>query len=149
MQRILNGLIAGLLAGLLLAVLFFADYGPGGLLHTPAVWLALDSKDAGKFVGFFLLIVLGGVFGVVFGAIEGKREITLGRSLLLGAATGVIFWIIVRVLFGAIINHVKLDFGGFLYSFIPLVLYGLLLGAVAFQRETRTEYIRRTTPLLK
>ncbi len=135
-QRIQNGLIAGLLAGLTLAILFFLDYGPGGLLHTPARWLGLDSTDAGKFVGFILLIVLGGIFGIIFGAIEGRREITLGRSLLLGAATGVIFWIIVPLLFGTLINHIKLDFGSFLYSFVPLVLYGLLLGAIAFQRET-------------
>ena len=135
MQRIQHGLLAGLFAGLLLAILFFTDYGPAGLLHTPAKWLALDSKDAGKFVGFLLLIVLGGIFGIVFGAIEGKREITLGRSLLLGAATGVIFWIIVPLLFGTIINHMRLDFGGFLYSFVPLLLYGVLLGAFSFQRD--------------
>jgi hypothetical protein len=85
--------------------------------------------------------VLGGIFGVVFGALEGKREITLGRSLALGAATGVIFWVIVPLLFGTIINHIRLDFGGFLYSFIPLLLYGFLLGAIAFQRETRAERI--------
>ncbi len=142
MKRIQNGLIAGLLAGLLLAVLFFTDYGPGGLLHTPARWLALDSKDAGKFVGFLLFILLGGLFGVVFGAIEGRRDITLGRSLLLGAATGVLFWLIVPLLFGTIINHMQLDFGGFLYSFVPLILYGVLLGAFSFQRETRTAYIQ-------
>ncbi len=142
-QRIQNGLIAGLLAGLILAVLFFTDYGPGGLLHTPAQWLALDSKDAGKFVGFLLLIVLGGIFGIVFGAIEGRRVTTLGRSLLFGAATGVLFWIIIPLLFGTLINHIRLDFGSFLYSFVPLVLYGMLLGAIAFQRETRAEYIQR------
>ena len=136
MQRIQNGLLSGLLAGLLLALLFFTDYGPGGLLHNPARWLALDSKDAGKFVGFLLLIVLGGIFGAVFGAIEGKREITLGRSLVLGAATGVLFWIIIPLFFGAIINHAGFDFGGFLYSFIPLLLYGVILGAIAFQRAT-------------
>ena len=66
MKPIQNGLLAGLFAGLVLAVLFFLDYGPGGLLHTPARWLALDSKDAGKFVGFLLLLLLGGIFGVIF-----------------------------------------------------------------------------------
>ncbi|GAC1355316.1 MAG: hypothetical protein NVS4B11_21170 [Ktedonobacteraceae bacterium] len=144
MKRIQNGLIAGLFAGLILAVLFFADYGPGGLLHMPARWLALDSKDAGKFVGFLLFIVLGGVFGVLFGAIEGRRAITLGRSLVLGAATGVLFWLIIPLLFGTIINHMQLSFGDFLYSFVPLILYGVLLGSFSFQRETRTEYIQRT-----
>jgi hypothetical protein len=134
MRRIQNGL----LAGLVLAALFFTDYGPGGLLHNPARWLALDSKDAGKFVGFLLLIGLGGIFGIVFGAIEGKREITLGRSLLLGTAIGVLFWILIPLLFGVVINHVGFDFGGFLYSFIPLLLYGVLLGAFSFQSATNT-----------
>ncbi len=142
-QRILNGLIAGLLAGLILAVLFFVDYGPGGLLHTPARWLALDSKGAGQFVGFLLLIVLGGIFGLVFSTITGRRTLTLGRSLLLGVATGVLFWIIVPLLFGTLINHIRLDFGGFLYSFIPLVLYGFLLGAIAYQRDTHVVTIQR------
>ena len=98
-NTMLRGLVAGLLAGIVLAVLFFVDYGPGGLLHNPARWLALDSQGAGKFVGFVLLIVLGGAFGVLFGILQGRRETTLGRSLLLGAATGVLFWVIVPLLF--------------------------------------------------
>ncbi len=139
MKHIQNGLLAGLFAGLVLAVLFFLDYGPGGLLHTPARWLALDSKDAGKFVGFLLLIILGGIFGVLFGLMESRGERTLGRSLLLGAATGVLFWIIVPFLFGTLINHGRLDFGGFLYSFVPLLLYGMVLGSFSFQRDVRVE----------
>ncbi len=132
-NTMLKGLVAGLLAGIVLAVLFFVDYGPGGLLHNPARWLALDSQDAGKFVGFVLLIVLGGAFGVLFGILQGRRETTLGRSLLLGAATGVLFWVIVPLLFGVIINHWQLNLGNFLISFVPLLLYGVLLGAFFFQ----------------
>jgi len=128
-NTMLRGLVAGLLAGIVLAVLFFVDYGPGGLLHNPARWLALDSQGAGKFVGFVLLIVLGGAFGVLFGILQGRRETTLGRSLLLGAATGVLFWVIVPLLFGVIINHWQLNLGNFLISFVPLLLYGVLLGA--------------------
>src|SRR5512135_2675684 len=108
-NNILNGLRAGLIAGLILAVLFFVDYGPGELLHNPAHWLALDSKDTGKVVGFILFILLGGVFGILFGILQGRRETTIGRSLLQGAATGVLFWVIVPLLFGAIINHGGLD----------------------------------------
>ena len=144
MHNIRNGLFAGLFAGLVLAVLFFLDYGPGGLLHNPARWLALDSKDAGKLVGFLLLIILGGIFGVLFGFIESRGERTLGRSLLLGAATGVLFWIIVPFLFGTLINHGGLDFGGFLYSFIPLLLYGLLLGSLFFQRDVQAQHVLRS-----
>ncbi len=130
---ILKGLVAGLLAGLVLAALFFVDYGPGGLLHDPARWLALDSNDAGKFVGFVLFIVLGGAFGVLYGIIHGRREATLGRSLLLGAATGTLFWVIVPLLSGVIINHWQFNLGDLLISFVPLLLYGLLLGSFFFQ----------------
>ncbi len=142
MKNIQNGLLAGLFAGLVLAVLFFIDYGPGGLLHNPARWLALDSKDAGKYAGFLLLIILGGIFGVLFSLIERRGERTLGRSLLLGVATGVLFWIIIPFLFGTLINHGRLDFSGFLYSFVPLLLYGMLLGSFSYQREVRAEHVQ-------
>lgn len=141
MKPIQNGLLAGLFAGLVLAGLFFLDYGPGGLLHNPARWLALDSKDAGKFVGFLLLIILGGLFGILFGLIESRGERTLGRSLLLGVAMGILLWIIVPFLFGTLINHGGLDFGGFLYSFVPLLLYGMLLGSVFFQRDIQARRV--------
>lgn len=142
-NTMLKGLVAGLLAGIVLAVLFFVDYGPGGLLHNPARWLALDSQDAGKFVGFVLLIVLGGAFGVLFGILQGRREPTLGRSLLLGAATGVLFWVIVPLLFGVMINHWQLNLGNFLISFVPLLLYGVLLGAFFSQSAPEAQ---RTLP---
>ena len=141
MKSIQNGLLAGLFAGLVLAVLFFLDYGPGGLLHTPARWLALDSKDAGKFVGFLLLIILGGIFGVVFGLIERRGARTLGHFLLLGVGTGVLYWIIVPFLFGTLINPGGLDFSGFLYSFVPLLLYGMLLGSFSFQRDVQAQRV--------
>jgi len=142
-NTMLKGLVAGLLAGIVLAVLFFVDYGPGGLLHNPARWLALDSQDAGKFVGFVLLIVLGGAFGVLFGILQGRRETTLGRSLLLGAATGILFWVIVPLLFGVMINHWQLNLGNFLISFVPLLLYGVLLGAFFSQSAPEAQ---RTLP---
>ncbi len=141
MKSIQNGLLAGLFAGLVLAVLFFLDSGSGNLLHNPARWLALDSKEAGRFVGFLLLIVLGGLFGVFFGLIERRGERTLGRSLLLGGATGVLFWIIIPFLFGTLINHGLFDLGRFLYSFVPLLLYGMLLGSFFFQREVKVQRI--------
>lgn len=135
-QAVIAGLLAGLLAGLILAVLFFVDSGPGSLLHGPASWLALDSKEAGKYAGFILLIVLGGLFGALFGVFQSRGELTLGRALTMGAITGVIFWLLVRLLFGVLINHVGLGFGDFLSSFVPLLVYGVLLGALYFQRVT-------------
>jgi hypothetical protein len=51
-----------------------------------------------------------------------------------GLVTGVVLWVILRLLFGTLINHQRLDLTGFLYSFVPLLVYGLLLGAISFQR---------------
>ncbi len=48
--------------------------------------------------------------------------------------TGVVLWVILRLLFGTLVNHQRLDLIGFLYSFVPLLVYGLLLGAISFQR---------------
>jgi hypothetical protein len=143
-DKIFNGLKAGLVAGLVLALLFFLDYGPGNLLHNPARWLGLDSQDAGKIAGFFLLIVLGGLFGLLFGIFQSRRETTRGRSLLLGAITGVLFWLIVPFLFGTLIHHWQLNLSSFLSSFVPLLLYGVLLGAFFFQGLPRVEQTAKT-----
>jgi hypothetical protein len=133
MRTIRLGLFAGVLAGLLAALLFVVDYGPANSLHGVARWLALDSQGAGRFVGFLLMLLLGGMFGVLFGALMGRRQATLGRALGLGLLMGVIWWVVVAFLLGSVINHLRLDFGSWLFSFIPLLVYGLLLGSISFQ----------------
>jgi hypothetical protein len=133
MRTIRLGLFAGVLAGLLTALLFVVDYGPANSLHGVARWLALDSQGAGRFVGFLLMLLLGGVFGVLFGALMGRRQATLGRAPGLGLLMGVIWWVVVAFLLGSVINHLQLDFGSWLFSFIPLLVYGLLLGSISFQ----------------
>lgn len=137
-NKLFNGLKAGLVAGLVLALLFFLDYGPGGLLHNPARWLGLDSQNTGRIVGFFLLVVLGGLFGLLFGIFQSRRETTRERSLLAGAVTGILFWVIVPFLFGTVIHHWQLNLSSFLSSLVPLLLYGVLLGAF-FQRVPGVE----------
>lgn len=134
MKNVIQGLIAGLLAGIFLAVLYFVDYGPGNGLHNIARWFGLDSPSAGRLIGFILMIVLGAVFGVLFGFLQRNRETTLPHALLLGLLTGAILWIIAPLLLGALINHASLNLSTFLSSFVPLLTYGLLTGAIYFQR---------------
>lgn len=129
-----RGLFAGLLAGLVTGILLFVDYGPGNALGGIADYFRLDQPGAGKLIGFLLLIALGGLFGLLFGALQGKREMTIGRSITLGLTTGVIYWLIVALLIGTIINHARLNLGSFLFSFVLLLVYGLLLGTISFQR---------------
>ncbi len=128
-----QGLFAGVLAGFLVALLFVIDGGPGDSLHTVAHWFALDSKEAGKVVGFFLMLLLGGVFGLLFGGVVARLRPTLGRWLLMGLGVGAAWWLLVALLIGTGLNHVRLDFGGFLFSVIPLLVYGLLLGSIVWQ----------------
>lgn len=84
---------------------------------------------------------LGGLFGALFGAVQdrlqGDTQITPGRSLVTGLLTGIAFWVVIRLGFGTLINHQRLDLTGFLYSFVPLLLYGMLLGTIFFQRAAR------------
>lgn len=131
-----RGATSGVLAGLILGILFFVDYGPGASLLKSAGWFGLSQSAGAKWFGFLILIVVGGLFGLLFGVLQRNGPVELGRSLLLGLAMGLAWWLIVALLIGTGINHVKLDLGGFLYSFIMLLLYGTLLGSLFFQRST-------------
>lgn len=129
-----GGLIAGLLAGLIMAIVLFADYGPANDLRTAATWVGLDSSGSGRLVGFFVLIILGAVFGLLFGFALTRLSNTLGHSLVAGLVTGLIWWIIVVPIITVIIHHKSFNFGDYLYYFVPLLVYGMLLGAIYHQR---------------
>jgi hypothetical protein len=87
MTSVRRGLLAGLLAGLVLATLnFVTDGTPGRTLPDALHWFSIAIADptTSRFAGFFLIIVLGGVFGLIFGAFHSKRIIVL-FGLVLGA----------------------------------------------------------------
>jgi lipopolysaccharide export LptBFGC system permease protein LptF len=136
MKALVNGLIAGSLSGSLIGTLFFIDAGPGGLLHTPARWLSLDNPTtSGKWIGLLLLLVLGALFGVLFSLTQRRGTTRLGRSLLFGILTGVTFWVVIPFLLEIVLkNHGFLDLGGFLWTFVPLLIYGVALGSIYYQR---------------
>jgi hypothetical protein len=140
MKGIWQGLVAGLLAGAVLAALSFVDNGNGNQLASVASWLGLTTAGGtARWMGFLLLLLLGGLFGTLFGAVQSslhrRTQLTLGRSLV----AGLLFWVIIRFFLGVLINHQQLDLTGFLYSFVPLLLYGLLLGSIFFQRAASKE----------
>lgn len=140
MNNIVRGLLSGLLAGLIVGVLYFVDYGPGNGLHGPARWFGLDSSSSGKLIGFIVLLVLGALFGLVFGVLQGQHEITFRRVLVSGLALGVAWWLIFAFLIAMIIGHVSMasfNLGSFLYPFMLCLVYGLLLGTVYFQSTLR------------
>ncbi len=133
LRTIRNGLGAGALAGFLAAFLFIIDYGPANSLRRVANWFRLDSPGAGKLVGLLLMLLLGALFGVLFSVVIGKQQPALGRTLIIGLLTGAAWWIVIVFVLGTLINHLPLDFGSWLFSFVPLLVYGLLLGSISFQ----------------
>ena len=80
-----RGLLAGLLAGFLMAMLnFVTDGTPGRTLPDALHWFGVTIADPtlSRFTGFFVLILLGGIAGIIFGLVQRESVITIGRSLL-------------------------------------------------------------------
>jgi hypothetical protein len=140
-QTLRRGLLAGLLAGLVLAMLdFVTDGTPGRLLPEALHWFGITIADPtiSRFAGFFLLIVLGGVFGLIFGALQRERIIPVSRALLSGLALGFGWWLVFSLLLANIMSHhapFSLDFGRFLSTFPIDLLFGMVLEAIYFQLQ--------------
>jgi hypothetical protein len=145
MLNIRRGLLAGILAGLVLAILnFVTDGTPGRTLPDALHWFGITIADPtiSRFSGFFLLIVLGGLFGLIFGAFQRERSITLSRALLSGLALGLVWWFVFSLVLANIMNHASspfsLQFGGFLSTFPIDLLFGVVLGATYYQLQQRS-----------
>ncbi len=144
MHTLRRGLVAGLLAGLVLAMLnFVTDGTPGRTLPEALQWFGITIADPSisRFAGFLLLIVLGGVFGLIFSALQRERIITISHALLWGLALGFVWWLVFSLLLANIMNHhppFSLDFGRFLSTFPIDLLFGVVLGAIYFQLGVTT-----------
>jgi hypothetical protein len=132
------------LASLVLAMFDFVTVGaPGNGLPAALRWFGITIADPtiSHWVGLLLLIVLGGVFGLIFGALQRDKLVTAGHALLTGLALGVLWWLIFELVLTNIMNHASspfsLSFGRFLSSFPLDVLFGVLLGAIYVQLQGR------------
>ena len=142
MTHIRRGLLAGLLAGLLLAMLnFVTDGTPGRTLPDALHWFGFTIADPtmSRFTGFFLLILLGGIAGIIFGLVQGEKIISVSRALLSGLVLGFIWWLVFSLLLTNIMNHasspLSLQFGMFLATFPIDLLFGMVLGAIYYQLQ--------------
>src|SRR6266571_4595970 len=142
MNSIRRGLLAGLAAGLVLATLnFVTDGTPGRTLPDALRWFGITIADStvSRFAGFFLLIVLGGIAGIIFGIVQRERVITISRALLSGLVLGLVWWLVFSLLLTNIMNHasspLSLQFGMFLATFPIDLLFGLVLGAIYYQLQ--------------
>src|SRR5258708_31014793 len=113
METLRRGPLAGLLAGLVLAMLdFVTDGTPGRLLPEALHWFGITIADPpiSRFSGFFLLIVLGGISGLIFGALQREKNITISRALLSGLALGAVWWLVFSLALTTIMNHASSPF---------------------------------------
>jgi hypothetical protein len=150
-----RGLAAGFLAGLVLAMIdFVTDGAPGNNFPSVLHWFGINPANStiSHFGGFFLLLVLAGIFGLIFGALQRATPISAGRALLLGLALGLLWWLIFGLLLNNIMNHASspfsLSLGGFLASFPIDLLFGMLLGAIYLQLQGRQQRRRRSTAVI-
>lgn len=135
MKHITRGLISGLLAGLIMGIIYFIDYGPGNGLRSVAGWFNLAGSD-GRLTGFVLLLALGALLGLIFGAIQRGPFISAGHAISMGLLFGAAEWAIFAFIVPVLLGHVLLAryrFGDFLYPFMLCLLFGLLLGTIYFQ----------------
>ncbi len=93
MQPLRRGLLAGILASLVLALFdFMTDGAPGNGFPAVLRWFGFTTADPtiSRLCGLLLLLVLGGVVGLLFGALQRGKPITTGRALLTGLALGIL-----------------------------------------------------------
>jgi hypothetical protein len=140
MQTLRRGFLAGVLASLVLAMFDFVTVGaPGNGFPAVLRWFGITIADStiSHWAGLLLLIVLGGLVGLIFGALQRGKPITPGRALLTELALGILWWLLFELVLTNIMNHASspfsLSFGRFLSSFPLDVLFGVLLGAISIQ----------------
>ena len=144
MKPLRRGLLAGILSSLVLAMFdFVTDGAPGNGLPPVLRWFGITIADPAlsRWAGFFLLVVLGAVWGLIFGSLQRDTLVTAGRALLTGLALGMLWWLIFELALTNITNHApspfSLSFGRFLSSFPLDVLFGVLIGAIFIQWQAQ------------
>lgn len=134
MHALRRGLLAGICASLVLAMFdFVTDGAPGNGFPAVLHWFGLTITDPAisHWTGFLLLLVLGGVFGLLFGALQRGKLITASRALLTGLARDILWWLIFELALTNLMNHASspfsLSFGRSLSSFPPMCFLGCCL----------------------
>ena len=131
MQRtVQHGVRAGALAGLLLVGMFFVDYGPATNLVMVAHWFALDGNAWSKLIGALLLVVLGALFGGLFGVVVHTRSLSFPQSVFVGLVTGLLWWVVLVLLLGVVVRHIQQSLYATLFWLVVSLLYGLVLGSL-------------------
>ena len=126
-QRIVGGVVGGVAGGLVFGAMMAAM----GML--PMVASVVGSKSA--LIGFlyhmFNSVVIGAIFGFLFGA----QSRTYGLGAVLGLLYGAIWWVLGPMILMPLLLGMGLQFGAaftppMLMSLVGHLLYGLITGLV-------------------
>jgi len=148
MAAIRRGLLTGLFAGLVLAMLdVVVDGAPGNGLQEVLRWFGVTFADAGiaRLVGFVLVIVLGGVFGILFGLILNRMNqeaVTINRAIPLGLLLGFAWWLLLSQALCNIVHRLSpfsFNFTRILLTLPLNLLFGFVLGTAYYQLQSRTQ----------
>jgi len=148
MAAIRRGLLTGLFAGLVLAMLdVVVDGAPGNGLQEVLRWFGVTFADAGiaRLAGFVLVIVLGGMFGILFGLILNRMNqeaVTINRAIPLGLLLGFAWWLLLSQALCNIVHRLSpfsFNFTGILLTLPLNLLFGVVLGTAYYQMQSRTQ----------
>jgi hypothetical protein len=151
MTAIRRGLVTGLFAGLVLAMLDVVVNGaPGNGLQEVLRWFGVTFANAGlaRLVGFALVIVLGGIFGILFGLIFNRinrQAVSIGRAIPLGLLLGFAWWLLLSQMLCNMAHHMSpfaFTFTGTLLTLPLNLVFGVVLGTAYYQWQAKSE----TTP---
>ena len=126
-QRIVGGVAGGVAGGLV----FGAMMAVMGMLPMVASVVGSQSAVVGFFYHMFNSVVIGAIFGLLFGA----QSRTYGLGATLGLLYGAIWWVLGPMILMPLLLGMGLQFGAaftppMLMSLVGHLLYGLITGLV-------------------
>ena len=148
MEAIRRGLLTGLFAGLVLAMLDVVVSGaPGNGLQEVLRWFGITFANAGlaRLAGFALVIVLGGVFGILFALILNRvngQAASLGREIPLGLLLGFAWWLLLSQILCNIVHNISpfaFTFSGTLMTLLLNLVFGIVLAMAYYQFQPKSE----------
>jgi hypothetical protein len=126
-QRVIGGVVGGVAGGLV----FGAWMGIMGMLPMVASVVGSQSAIVGFLYHMFNSVVIGALFGLLFGGLSHAY----GQGALLGLIYGVIWWVLGPLILMPLMLGMGLQFGAaftppMLMSLVGHLAYGLITGLV-------------------
>jgi len=126
-QRFIGGVVGGIVGGLV----FGAMMGLMGMLSMVAMVVGSESAAVGFLYHMFNSVIIGAVFGFVFG----NLSYTYGQGAAWGLLYGAIWWVLGPLVLMPLMLGMGLQFGmaftpPMLMSLVGHLIYGLLTGLV-------------------